>query len=210
MARAVGLAALMFMVGAAIPTRAASETAALVTVRTYNYAFAPAAYVIEAQDEVIRIFKNAGITLQWLECSIEPFAEHVTTGCMDPLRQGQDLILRLTSGTPGPPAGRVLALGASMLDHGQGGGVLMTVDVLPIRTIAERSATGGPTLLGRAIAHEMGHLLLGTSTHPKDGLMRALWSHDELRGAKPAHWGFSSREARQMRDGLRGRVPSAN
>ena len=33
--------------------------------------------------------------------------------------------------------------------------------------------------------------------------MRALWLQDELRGLKPAHWGFSSREAAQMRDTLR-------
>jgi hypothetical protein len=55
------------------------------------------------------------------------------------------------------------------------------------------------TLLGRAIAHEIGHLLLGSAEHPRLGLMRALWSHDELRGRKPAHWGFSAREAAQMR-----------
>jgi hypothetical protein len=59
------------------------------------------------------------------------------------------------------------------------------------------------------VAHEIGHLLLGTSKHSKEGLMRALWSHDELRGAKPTHWGFSAAEAARMREGLL-RAASAN
>jgi len=33
--------------------------------------------------------------------------------------------------------------------------------------------------------------------------MRALWTTDELRGLKPAHWEFSSREAALMRQTLR-------
>jgi hypothetical protein len=40
--------------------------------------------------------------------------------------------------------------------------------------------------------------------------MRAFWSHDELRGAKPAHWGFSNREAARMRQMLRGRPHTAD
>jgi hypothetical protein len=32
--------------------------------------------------------------------------------------------------------------------------------------------------------------------------MRALWSQEELRGLRPAHWGFSPREAARMRQKL--------
>ena len=57
-----------------------------------------------------------------------------------------------------------------MLDREQRAGVLMTVDLLR-RTDNRR--TGArltvPMLLGRAIAHEIGHLLLGTSEHPRAG-----------------------------------------
>ncbi len=89
-----------------------------------------------------------------------------------------------------------------MLDREERSGVLMTIDLLPIRTIAGQASTDFPTLLGRAIAHEIGHLLLGTSQHPREGLMRARWLQDELRGLRPAHWKFSPREAAQMRHGL--------
>jgi hypothetical protein len=78
----------------------------------------------------------------------------------------------------------------------------MTIDMFPIRAVAERASSPAATLLGRAIAHEIGHLLLGSGGHPRMGLMRALWSQEELRGLRPAHWGFSPREAARMRQKL--------
>lgn len=118
-------------------------------------------------------------------------------------------MLRLVDRAPATDE-RIVALGESMLDREQRGGVLMTVDLFPVRAVAARAGTNIATLLGRAIAHEVGHLLLGSAEHPRLGLMRALWSHDELRGVKPAHWGFSSREAAQMRQTLRGRSRTAD
>jgi hypothetical protein len=52
------------------------------------------------------------------------------------------------------------------------------------------------------MAHEIGHLLLGSGDHPREGLMRATWSQDELRGIRPSNWGFSPAEAAQMRQNL--------
>ena len=119
-----------------------------------------------------------------------------------PLFAGRDLMLRLVDRAP-VEGERMVALGESMLDREQRGGVLMTVDVFRVRAVAE--GVTASVLLGRTIAHEIGHLLLGSGEHARLGLMRALWSRDELRGLKPAHWGFSSREAAQMRHTLRGR-----
>ena len=179
----------------------------IVTVRTYNYATIPSEELDAARSEARRIFKRAAITVDWIDCRV-PGA---TTGapCTEPLLPGRDLMLRLTERTP-VNNGRSAALGESMLDREQRSGVLMTIDISPVRAIATRSATATPTLLGRAIAHEIGHLLLGSGEHPRLGLMRAHWSNDELRGLKPAHWGFSSREAAQMRQALRDKTRVAD
>ena len=40
-----------------------------------------------------------------------------------------------------------------------------------------------PQILGHAIAHEMGHVLLRTSGHSSTGIMRAQWTADDLRRA---------------------------
>ncbi len=130
------------------------------------------------------------------------------SACSDALVASRDFMLRLID-RPSSADGFV-ALGESLLDHGAGGGVLMTIDMWPVRAIARRTGTPLPTLLGRAIAHEIGHLLLGSGVHPRMGLMRAQWSNEELRGLKPAHWGFSSREGAQMRQTLRGKSRPAD
>jgi hypothetical protein len=189
----------MWILAAALVEAAPAPVPAL-AVRTYNYAALSAGELAAARSEVDGIFDSAGISLAWIECRVPGAA--AGSSCTEPLLVGRDLMLRLVDHKPAS-GDRIVALGESLLDREQRGGVLMTVDLFPVRAVAERTATSWATLLGRAIAHEIGHLVLGSAKHPRFGLMRALWSHDELRGLKPAHWGFSSREASQMRQALR-------
>ena len=197
-----GLSAVALWAKAEAPSakvEAASTREATVAIRSYNYAAVSAEHFASARSEAAHIFGRAGISLEWIECRV-PGSEGAS--CTEPLLAGRDLMLRLVDRTPAR-GDRIVALGESMLDREQRGGVLMTIDVFPVRTVAGRSFTAIPTLLGRAIAHEIGHLLLGSADHPRSGLMRALWSHDELRGVKPAEWGFSEHEGAQMRETLR-------
>ena len=194
---------LMLALAAAVPPAdAASSPELAVAIRTYNYAQVPHESLAHARAAAESIFKRAGIALRWIDCRV-PQAD-AGAACVEPLEERRDLVLRLMDSTPGDLAemGRVVALGTSMLDRERRGGVLMTVDLFSIRAIAREALTDVPTLLGRAIAHEIGHLVLGIAQHPNAGLMRAFWSQDELRGFKPAHWQFSTREAAQMRRAL--------
>lgn len=59
---------------------------------------------------------------------------------------------------------------------------------------------------GRAIAHELGHILLGTAKHSALGLMRAKWTEHELRRGLPIDWMFSRDERQAMRGGLSARL----
>jgi hypothetical protein len=188
-------------------SEAAPSPEGVLSVRTYNYAALPIGQLAEAKSEARHIFRTAGISVEWIDCRVPGGDEGAV--CTEPLLAGRDLMLRLVDRTPAEGE-RIVALGESMLDRERRGGVLMTIDVSPARSVAARAFTSISTLLGRAVAHEIGHLLLGSAEHPRLGLMRALWSHDELRGIKPAHWGFSAREAAQMRQTLRGTSPTAH
>ena len=189
---------------------AKSDLEATVVVRTYDYSNTGSDALASARSEAEQIFKAARIAVRWRDCSVPGNTDGAA--CTEPLLPGHDLMLRLVDRTPPnlAEAQRVMALGESMVDREERSGVLMTVDLFRVRAIAERASTAIAILLGRAIAHEIGHLLLGSAEHPRLGLMRALWSHDELRGAKPANWGFSAREAAQMRQTLRGRSRTAD
>jgi hypothetical protein len=179
---------------------AATRLEAMVAIRTYNYAAVSAEYLADAKTEAAHIFRRAGIGIEWIDCQVRRGG--TGAACTEPLLAGRDLMLRLVD-RAAADGDRVVTLGESMLDGEQRGGVLMTIDLFPVRAVAARASAAAPTVLGRAIAHEIGHLLLGSGEHSRVGLMRAFWSADELRGVKPAHWAFSRREAAQMRQAVR-------
>jgi hypothetical protein len=52
------------------------------------------------------------------------------------------------------------------------------------------------------IAHEIGHMLLGTIAHSPVGLMRAEWVARDVHRDFPADWLFSTRESIAMRQRL--------
>jgi hypothetical protein len=205
--------------------------AAMVMIRTYNYMQVPADDIARARATADRTFRQAGISLQWVDCwvpapaspSVDRPASSVDraesakagpSSCTQPLREGTDFVLRLVSSTP-PDAtnrslSRTVAMGTALIDRDSRAGALTTVNPELVLKIARGSRVDFATLLGRAIAHEIGHLLLGHSRHSRQGLMRAIWSQDEIRGIRSADWRFSAAEAEQMRHGLAARARSAN
>ena len=195
------LLAAMFVAG--VPSIGADPASLpTVTVRTYNYAQVPDDSLGDARTSADAIFERAGIAVRWLDCRVPQHAAGAS--CIEPLERGSDLVLRLLDrgGEAMPKHARTVALGESMLDREQRTGVLMTLEVPFVRAIATQTDADMALLLGRAIAHEIGHLLLGTGDHPREGLMRARWSQQELRGFGPSNWLFSPAEAAQMRRSL--------
>jgi len=63
---------------------------------------------------------------------------------------------------------------------------------------------GTRELLGRAVAHELGHLLLRAPGHGPSGLMRPLWTDQELMQNRPDDWTFSEADRRQVQAAARG------
>jgi hypothetical protein len=57
-------------------------------------------------------------------------------------------------------------------------------------------------ILGNVMAHELGHLLLGSNSHSGIGIMRAHWQGEELRRLARGSLWFTNEQA----DGMRGRL----
>jgi hypothetical protein len=93
-------------------------------------------------------------------------------------------------------------LGFSYVDAESRQALLGTVFADRISAVASRLGMERGTLLGRAIAHEVGHLLLGSTGHPINGLMRDRWS---ARRGDSEGWLFSVDEAANMRAALAAR-----
>ncbi len=93
-------------------------------------------------------------------------------------------------------------LGDALIDAQKGTGVLATVYVDRVLDLVRRLDIDHPTLLGRTIAHEIGHLLLATNTHSAVGLMRELWSPDELQTSRANDWALRPAEVAAIRHRL--------
>lgn len=161
---------------------------ATVTVRIYNASGVDAADVRQALVTARPSLASADVDVAWLVCD-------GTARCAHPLRPG-DLAVRLVR-SPHAAFGGLLPLGDAVI-HPVAGGVLATVYVDRVEALARAAGTPVPTLMGRAIAHELGHLLLASRAHRKYGLMRAVWSIDEVSRSRSTDWAFTRDDARAI------------
>ncbi len=111
-----------------------------------------------------------------------------------------------SSASSGKPASTVSngsgPLGFSVIDPAAGSGTLATIFINRVEDSARHAGSDLALLLGRAIAHEVGHLILRTNAHADEGLMRAIWTEQELARNAPDDWVFASSDRRQIRAAL--------
>jgi hypothetical protein len=177
----------------------------LITIRFYNTFGLTRHAVAEARSVADAVLKAAGIDASWRECRTPRY--EATDPCNNVLRQ-DEVVVRVVR----DPAGLETspALGDSFVDASTGIGVLATVFADRVLAAGSRTGANPIVLLGRAVAHEVGHLLIGTPTHSARGLMRAQWSDDELRSNRDRDWVFSRSQALRMQNRLVTRARRVN
>ena len=149
----------------------------------------------QALSAAATILEGAGVLVTWMSCESE---RHSEPAC-DSLVTSPDLLLRMIRSTDDSNR-HWLALGFSLIDRQQHTGVLATVYVDQVASLARESGVDGSLLLGRAIAHEIGHLLIGTNQHSIKGVMRARWTRQDLQRDSPDQWRFTPADMMAMRE----------
>jgi hypothetical protein len=176
------------------------EGGARVQVRVYDHGMMPAADQTVALRAAAGVLAAAGIDVTWLVCG-EGASPSNPQMCESPLGP-TELSLRLVRLPGVPSAGGQLQLGYSLVDSRIAEGKLATVYVNRVHWLAAQAGADTAVVTGFAVAHEIGHLLLGTNAHFPSGLMRAVWSRAELERAELADWLFSPEQGAQMRSSL--------
>ena len=156
-------------------------------VRLYDSIGVSPAELDRARAGVGAILASVGIKPIWRPC-------HVST-CTGPVKP-HEVALRFVRSGPLSEAG---SLGFSLIDVPRHAGSLATIYLDRVQALAAQAAIDEGDLLGRAMAHEIGHMLIGRADHSRTGLMRAVWGSDELRRGLPTDWLFSGREAAELR-----------
>jgi hypothetical protein len=123
-----------------------------------------------AAAEAAQALRYLPVRLQWLNCSTLPHS----VVCDAPNRPIYIGIRLLPSAIP--PASRS-ALGMAMWSEEGGSAAVFYDRALSVR----RPGLFLAQILGRAMAHEIVHLLLGTTDHFESGLMKSEWTAEDLR-----------------------------
>lgn len=169
--------------------------AALLLVRVYHTSGVSVEDRGAAQREAAALL---GVGMAWVNCpSGPPTAAALVPRCAEapgPL----DIVLRLESASP-EAAAEPRPLGMALVsEHAGEVPVFSTVYADRVEALARNAGVDHRSILGRAIAHEIGHLLLNTTRHAARGLMRPAWSAAEIQRNVASDWVFTRRERDAM------------
>jgi hypothetical protein len=117
--------------------------------------------------------------------------------CSEPLKP-LEMVVRIIDAPLFSPTIHPEACGVAYVLKETDRGWLATAFSDRIASAAMRVDVDAGTLLGLVIAHEVGHLLLGSGYHGWTGVMRADWA-EELFKRNPEAWRFSTLEAARIR-----------
>ena len=162
-----------------------------VVVRVYDTSGASAPERHAALDVAASIVSAASVEVVWRSCE---GPARTPDSCAAPLASGELALRLVRSSHTSDDHRRELPLGDALIDTAAGAGVLATVYVDRVDRVAALSGVDKRALLGRAIAHELGHLLMATSAHGTSGLMRSVWSQSEIRRSLTTDWIFGAKE----------------
>jgi hypothetical protein len=156
----------------------------------------------QALEAALTILSSAGIQPAWIGCG--GGGRDADEQCGVRLGTGELAVrvVRLPLRENDSPGTR--PLGYSLIERHRNTAALATVYLDRVEWLAQASATDTSVLLGRAIAHEIGHLLLGSTEHTSRGVMRAVWSSRTLR--HDDDWGFTVEHGARMRAVIRERT----
>lgn len=189
-------AALVLAILASTATDSSAETRRVV-VRVYETGIGDLSLRTAALQTASQILERAGIAAEWHDCTNNGRRAE----CQDSRRAG-NFIARImpvfVAGAFGKDTVETLEslsdseppLGFAVVDPQTRAGKMATVFHDQIEAVARRTGVARGELLGRVLAHEVGHLLLGVHGHSRNGIMRAVWTDEELARNRPEDWLF--------------------
>jgi hypothetical protein len=171
------------------------------TISVHDYASVPAKLLSAAEEQAREIYRRAGLETVWLNCS--PILEKIEPkSCY--FSDATHLTLKIIPHALNAQVrDRLDVLGTAYPDD-EGVGYFAYVFYDRVQELVKRQSLGC-ALLADVMAHEIGHLMLGSNSHSVSGIMCAHWNYEELRNIAEGVMWFIPAQSRRMRDRLRDR-----
>jgi hypothetical protein len=160
-------------------------------VRVHNYAQVASEILTPAEVAAAEILGKAGVEIIWTNCDPARTDLGEAAGCNQALGR-TNLGVRII-----PYFG--VTPGITKRTMGLAVGDLASVSVRRVKEEAVEFGVQPCEVLGPAIAHEIGHLLLGQQGHSPTGIMRARWRREDYERAPQGAFKFTAEQAEQIR-----------
>ena len=193
--KAIAIAAAAAVLMGLTPVHADRDPQATLTVRLYNSSAVPAERLLAARHVAAAILEETGVAVAFRHCG-SPISGQPVDVCGETLAPSE-VVVRIINAPAHNLSLHPGAYGVTYVLDRTNRGWLATVFEDRTATAAARVGIEPGTLLGRVVAHEVGHLLLGAGYHGDAGLMRAQWPDARL-GRAGDEWRFSSHEAARI------------
>ena len=176
------------------------EPALQVRVLVYNGARVSSRELLRAEYRAARVFKQANIRVVWTD---GPVPKSPSPDVAHEQWAPGDLQLRIWTRSLAEP---------SMIDSDalgfctsiEGGQAVVLFDA--VRSLVRSRFSNPADLLGLAIAHEIGHILLRSVNHSSAGVMRARWLPSDLHEAETGSLVFTREQSGSMQNEVRRRM----
>jgi len=168
-----------------------------ITIALYDDVQLSPRLLADAKDEATRIYQKAGISIWWIICKSSGRIGQPDLRCQDPpsaTRLNLRIVPRAQTFSDG-------IFGVAFLSS-EGSGAYSDVFYDSVEKLDRDWHVGLARVLGHVIAHELGHLILGSNAHSRQGVMCPRWHRDELHLASRGALLFSVEQARLMRKRL--------
>ena len=166
-----------------------------IVVLVYNYAAVSPSTMSRAREKVNRLYREAGVEIEWLD----PLADsryRINPASNPSQRFTVQILIRSRRPSRGPSMPESV-MGEALPTDDNGGTLSVFYDQM-VR-VARRHNQPLANILGLAIAHEMGHLLLPVHAHSDTGIMRPEWGADDIRRGVDGALAFTSAQAALIR-----------
>jgi len=177
----------------------AAQSTVRITARIYNYARIPKPLLDRAESEASTIFRKAGIEVEWLDCPLTEAEMPLYPACHGDLGAADFVLNLLPESMAERAALRDTTFGFAQLSSDGGRSYVASVFWDRITEAAQSGDLSAYQLLGHAVAHEIGHLLLGSMGHARTGLMRVNWGPPELNAMARKYLLFTPKQSERMR-----------
>jgi hypothetical protein len=184
---------------AELPADSALASTSQLRVRVYSFPGLSPIVLQSAEIEADRLLRDGHIKFEWIDCT----ARTISAACGLDLTP-QDLVVRVVARAL--PQASTNALGIAGSKNGDAIAFIFYDRMLALRTYVRPLQS----IVGRVLAHEIVHMLLPDQGHAQLGLMRALWSADDLRPTSFACIGLPFASVQLMKQESLRRLVSAH